>query len=524
MCQKCLDAVRQIWPNISDEERVTLLWGATAYPFSDPEYTARQLQEKFDQSGGNVGMALAIADMETDAAMAQQKEFIGARNIASPASLGLTKKHTANPMTISQLDIPADLNTRTPTRLNLRSLIKVPADVLVGEQPAAQEATADDEAPYQCICDCGCKEPVPPDGPSYCPECLSDPDPYRHGTVTAAPLAGIEDIPAAPVADTVLPAVFAEAEPEPFASRLSTRSSPEASRLSEIQAKQREIDQAACRVDACQESLRDARLAWEALVSELGLLIKQDLEVLPLFDRKPAADETPGIHVAGIGVLPADPDERKAYFDAVRAAAAPGGHDGPLDDDDPTDIHDPTSTPEAWRAVPLAELGLRPKIEEKLIEHGIHTVGQLEDVRADYPAGGPGWPKGIGGAKVAEIEKALVSWRTKWYAEHMEAIEPLPEPAGLTSPTTPAGIAAHDPSAKAEARDSKKGIKARAKELNDGSANCLDSKLTDDVYWVSGQEAHKHGWKLTDCSYVPGVEQDDWLRGWLAAELLEKCE
>ena len=64
MCQQCLDAVHKYWPGLSDEDQHAILWSGTAYPFATPEYTAEQLRELAEKSGGNLDMALAIADEE----------------------------------------------------------------------------------------------------------------------------------------------------------------------------------------------------------------------------------------------------------------------------------------------------------------------------------------------------------------------------------------------------------------------------------------------------------------------------
>lgn len=89
---------------------------------------------------------------------------------------------------------------------------------------------------------------------------------------------------------------------------------------------------------------------------------------------------------------------------------------------------------------------------------------------------------------------------------------------GETSTTTPAGVAAHDPDAKKAAQ-----IRERAEILNDGSQNCLAVKASEPAH-ESGAAAFKGGKRLEECPYDPGAEQDDWLRGFLGAELLERYE
>lgn len=73
---------------------------------------------------------------------------------------------------------------------------------------------------------------------------------------------------------------------------------------------------------------------------------------------------------------------------------------------------------ESWRTVPLAELGLQPKLTEKLVELGIETIGQLEDQRAGE---GLGALQGIGPAKITLIEDAVTNWLARFYAGSSEA-------------------------------------------------------------------------------------------------------
>ena len=60
---------------------------------------------------------------------------------------------------------------------------------------------------------------------------------------------------------------------------------------------------------------------------------------------------------------------------------------------------------ESWKAVPIVELDLAEPIKQKLLDHGISTVGEL----ADYTAQGNLLTdiKGVGAAKAEKIEAAL---------------------------------------------------------------------------------------------------------------------
>lgn len=60
-----------------------------------------------------------------------------------------------------------------------------------------------------------------------------------------------------------------------------------------------------------------------------------------------------------------------------------------------------------WRHAPLGELKLSSALHDKLVEHGIQTVGELEDLR-----GGRGLRslKGVGQGKADRIEEAVIRW------------------------------------------------------------------------------------------------------------------
>ena len=68
------DVVYRFWGPCSEQDAHDLLWGATAFPFADVRYTARQLRKKREQSKGDVNVALAIADEETEIAMQEIQE------------------------------------------------------------------------------------------------------------------------------------------------------------------------------------------------------------------------------------------------------------------------------------------------------------------------------------------------------------------------------------------------------------------------------------------------------------------
>lgn len=74
----------------------------------------------------------------------------------------------------------------------------------------------------------------------------------------------------------------------------------------------------------------------------------------------------------------------------------------------------------------------------------------------------------------------------------------------------------------------------RASEINTGADGCLDDRgAASGKAWQNGYEAHGQGHKLTACPYkhtqgdladTPNDAGDDWIRGWLSADLLQQYE
>lgn len=316
-------------------------------------------------------------------------------------------------------------------------------------------------------------------------------------------------IPASAAGDTVLPDVGDAAPPLPqtTAADPGHASTPEAARLAEIIEAQRKVDTAKIVVDRLKEDLKDAKESWEQRVSELGFLIKSGLEHLPLFDRVPSTGESPGVHVAGLGVVAADengkpipiphspppteatadslssnrcakcqavyhddelgtdPKTRLVYCESCIGKLPPEvweriqpkenpddvmmeqPHQAPLRSDEGDSESEPASAdahdPDAWRYHKLEELSLKPTLTERLTNEGIFTIGQLEDLRAEVSDGHGKvkWPKGIGPAKVTEIENAVLKWLGRWHEknsiskneEHRVMDQPKEKPAAKSA-------------------------------------------------------------------------------------------
>ena len=63
MCEKCVIAVQWIYPELSEEDQMHLLWSATCFPFGGPMQVAKQLIEARDATDGSLEQAQGYADM-----------------------------------------------------------------------------------------------------------------------------------------------------------------------------------------------------------------------------------------------------------------------------------------------------------------------------------------------------------------------------------------------------------------------------------------------------------------------------
>ncbi len=80
MCKLCVEAVDTHFPDLSDEDRGELLWGATGFPMVPGERVAEQLADHVAHGITTVGAACARANMLVDAAMEEwylRSQFIG---------------------------------------------------------------------------------------------------------------------------------------------------------------------------------------------------------------------------------------------------------------------------------------------------------------------------------------------------------------------------------------------------------------------------------------------------------------
>ena len=147
-----------------------------------------------------------------------------------------------------------------------------------------------------------------------------------------------------------------------------------------------ELAEAALERLEAESRFKAAKNREKAIVEQLSEVMKEGPRVMPLFDQP-----------SGHGVAVAD-----SVAPDAQTWAESGG---------PVVIE--PRTDDAWRSVHLSELNLKTKLQERLEEAGIETIGRLEDLRAEISQGREKWPKGIGKAKITEIEDAVIAWLSK---------------------------------------------------------------------------------------------------------------
>lgn len=74
MCQKCVDAIKEYWPNLPEERWSDLLFNCTCYPCGDGDDVAKQVKEMAEKSGQDLNKACQIACDEMDEAMEKCNE------------------------------------------------------------------------------------------------------------------------------------------------------------------------------------------------------------------------------------------------------------------------------------------------------------------------------------------------------------------------------------------------------------------------------------------------------------------
>lgn len=200
---------------------------------------------------------------------------------------------------------------------------------------------------------------------------------------------------------------------------------------------------------------------------------------------------------------------------------------------------------DAWRAASINELTeLSEKLREKLAEAGAETIGGLEDLRAKIADHKAEWPKGVGAAKITQIEDAVIAWLTRnrdSYAFQSAQQEQQAQQAGEESAGAAGGSAAPAEATEEWIDTEKWGMMpdaekqayllARYRQLrgDDGNAEWAKPAVEGANYFDDGEaefwatvatgENHTLQTLLANaaCPWHPCDAQDDWLRGFGAA-------
>lgn len=72
MCQRCVDAFDELWPELTADERMHFLWSCTAYPVGDN--TRERLEHFLAVCGKDFGAVLKLNEEEFNAAMREAAE------------------------------------------------------------------------------------------------------------------------------------------------------------------------------------------------------------------------------------------------------------------------------------------------------------------------------------------------------------------------------------------------------------------------------------------------------------------
>lgn len=256
-------------------------------------------------------------------------------------------------------------------------------------------------------------------------------------------------------------------------------------------------------------ALKMAKKREKDALDELEDIIDRGIEPTPLFDKvqnSPTAGG--GARQEATDVAP-DAGHRPILPPGCTSTTTPAGiaiHDPECNGTAP-----PTHEPDAWKRASVEELGLKPALQEKLIEAGITTIGKLEAFRAEVGDRRAEWPKGIGEAKITQIEDAVVDWLTKNRDSHLfgqegsEAVSPA-----ATFPTEAEW-------AEMSEDDQTAWLNERAVQLDCDNTDDLANRVAEgcDDFFTDGCEASEAGDLIANCEHPPGVECDAWILGWL---------
>ncbi len=244
-------------------------------------------------------------------------------------------------------------------------------------------------------------------------------------------------------------------------------------------------------------ALKMAKKREKDALEDLSDHIDKGPQVMPLFDR-PAGIVPPGCTstVTPGGIAAHDPSA--TGFSENASASMPPATSAPVD-------------PDAWKAASIDELQLKPALTERLKEAGLDTIGKLEAFRAEAADHREKWPKGVGTAKITEIENAVVDWLTKHRDAHL-----FPSAPSVTDATVPSyPTEAEWTEMTEEAQTS--WLNERSVHLDSDDLDALANRVAEgcDDFFTDGGEAFNQGDEILHCPHSPGIECDAWILGWL---------
>lgn len=158
-----------------------------------------------------------------------------------------------------------------------------------------------------------------------------------------------------------------------------------------------------------------------------------------------------------------------------------------------------------WQKVSIDQLGLKESLCEKLKEAGLDTIGRLESRRAEIYSGFEKWPKGIGQAKVTEIENAVLDWLAK-NRQDDDKISTSTE-GELADSVDPDALETTEPVGETITQEPVPPVP--------------ETEINREIF-ESGRQAYDQNAKVDECPWTPGAEADSWIAGWKSAQAEDK--
>lgn len=177
-----------------------------------------------------------------------------------------------------------------------------------------------------------------------------------------------------------------------------------------------------------------------------------------------------------------------------------------------------------WRTESISTLleppiaGMGPKKVELLTDL-VKTLGDFEDLRArvgrDADTLSKLLPKGFGEKMVEELENRQL----KFIADFQSRVDDGGDDGGKRDPV-PMDEITNVEEVITSLTEQERQLLARTTELENAGSN-PDEDWTqykhDSDAWQNGFDTGTAGEEISECIYMPGEKQDDWLRGWCAA-------